>query len=63
MRVHVYKGDESTHQVFVEPSPGKGRPPVLLRGVTSENVVALVSPAVEAMRKPREPRKTPQGWT
>lgn len=61
MRVHIYKGVEGRHQVFVEPSPGKGRPPVLLRGITSGNVVSAVLPAVEAMRKPKAPRKTAEG--
>lgn len=60
MRVHVYKDDKGDLSAFVEPSPGKGRPPVLLQGITEENVVRRVLPAVEEMRGPRTPRKSTQ---
>ena len=56
MRVHVYKDDEGNLSVFVEPSPGKGRAPVLLRGVTAENVVEQLLPVIEAARKPKASR-------
>lgn len=57
MRVHIYKAADDTLSVFVQPSPGKGRPPVLLAGITSENVVQEVLPVVQELRKPKLPRE------
>lgn len=56
MRVHVYKHDDGDMSVLLEPSPGKGRPPVVLQGITSENVREKVLPQLAAMRAPKEPR-------
>lgn len=56
MRVHVYKEPGDTVSVFIEPSPGKGRPPVLLQGITPANVRGKILPELVAMRAPREPR-------
>lgn len=53
MRVRIYKDAEGSLSAFVEASPGKGRAPVLLLGVTPENVVAKVGPVIEAMRSPK----------
>ena len=54
MRVYVYKTEGPTMVVLVEASPGSGRAPVLLEGVTRENLVGKVLPVVESMRGPRE---------
>ena len=56
MRVHIYKDDAGDLSAFVEPSPGKGRPPILLQGITAENVIEKVLPAIETLRQPRAPR-------
>jgi hypothetical protein len=56
MRVHIYKDDAGKLSAFVEPSPGKGKAPLLLVGITPENVVEQVLPAVVAMRRPKVPR-------
>lgn len=57
MRVHVYKAIDGELSVLVQPSPGKGRPPVLLAGITSENVVEQVLPIVQELRKPKISRQ------
>lgn len=51
MRVTVYKRADGALAVFVEPSRGSGKPPVLLDGITAENVRARVLPVVTAMRR------------
>ena len=56
MRVRVYKTDEGELIALITPSPGKGKPPVLIRGITSTNVIDKVLPEVLAMRAPRSPR-------
>lgn len=56
MRVHIYKDDKGDLSAFVEPSPGKGRPPILVQGITPGNVVETVLPLITALRMPREPR-------
>lgn len=53
MKVSVYLGPGGALSVLVQPSPGKGRPPVMIPGVTLENLTSKVSPVVEAMRKPK----------
>ena len=53
MRVHVYKSEAGELSAFVEPSPGKGRPPVFLKGITPENVVKELLPVITEMRRPR----------
>lgn len=57
MRVHVYKHDEGRMVAVIEPTPGKGRPPVLVPGITTENVREKVLPEIVAMRAPRVPRQ------
>lgn len=57
MRVLVYKGEKGALSVFVVPSLGKGRAPVLIQAITPGNVAELVLPVILAMRKPREPRQ------
>lgn len=56
MRVHVYKHPEGPMSVLIEPSPGKGRPPILLEGITPANVRGKVLPELAAVRAPKEPR-------
>lgn len=53
MRVSVYKGDLGALSVLVEPSPGRGRVPVLLQGITEKTVVQAVGPVVRDMRGER----------
>ncbi len=53
MKVHVYQVDEGSFSVLVIPSLGKGRAPVLLQNVTSENLVAGVLPVIEDARRPK----------
>lgn len=58
MRVHVYKDAEGKLSAFVEPSPGKGRPPAFLKGITPANVVKELLPVITEMRRPRtDPRE------
>lgn len=61
MRVRVYVLEEGEMDVLVEASPGKGRSPILLKGITPENVVDQVGPVIEDMRRSREvqPRLLP----
>lgn len=61
MRVHVYKDDKGNLSALIEPSPGRGRAPVLLQGITEENVVREVLPVVEGLRGPRLPRPANAG--
>ena len=53
MRIHIYKEEEGRMSVLVEPSPGRGQPPVLLQNITEANVVGEVRPVVDALRRPR----------
>lgn len=53
MKVSVYKDAKGELSALIQASPGKGRPPMLLRGITLENVKSRVLPVVEAMRKPK----------
>jgi hypothetical protein len=53
MRVHVYLLEDGKMDALVEPSPGKGLSPVLVKGITRENVVDKVGPVVTEMRSPR----------
>lgn len=57
MRIHVYKQDDGGMSVLVEPSPGKGRPPVVITDITIWNAREKILPAVVAMRAPRVPRQ------
>ena len=56
MKVTVYATLEGEMSALVEASPGKGRAPVLLQGITPANVVESVKPVVEAMRRPKQPK-------
>lgn len=53
MKVSVYKGEGGVMDVLVEASIGKGRPPLLIQGITQENVIDKVLPVVNAMRRPK----------
>lgn len=53
MRVIIYRDDEGRMTAFVQPSPGKGRSPVYLDGITLESVVDLVLPVVMGLRRPK----------
>lgn len=46
MRVLVYKAKEGKQDVLVQPSLGQGKPPVLLKGLTRENLKQEVAKAV-----------------
>lgn len=58
MRVHVYKHNDGGMSVLIEPSAGKGRPPVVLQGITAANVRERVLPELVAARAPKEPRRS-----
>lgn len=51
VKVSVYKLEQGELAVLVQASPGKGRAPVLLQGITAENIVEKTLPVVVAMRK------------
>ena len=53
MRISVYKLDDGTMDVFLEPSVGARKSPVVLRGVTQENVVGAVLPLIRELRRSR----------
>lgn len=60
MRVSVYLVVDEDYQVLVESTPGKGRAPVLIQGVTRQNVVDRVRPVIDQLRRPRgEPVELP----
>ncbi|GAH45695.1 unnamed protein product [marine sediment metagenome] len=53
MKVSVYKLNEGGMSVLIQSTPGKGRSPVLLCGITPDNVVDQVLPVVRQMRRPK----------
>lgn len=53
MKVSVYKGLEGAMSVLVQASPGAGRTPVVIEGITRENIQEKVLPVVVAMRLPK----------
>jgi hypothetical protein len=59
MRVHIYLREDGLMDVLVESSPGRRRSPVLVQGVTQENVVDKVGPVVAQVRGPRETQPVP----
>lgn len=58
MRVHVYKDAKGNLSAMVEPAPGKGKIPVVVQGITAENVVEVIAPILEEMRRPKAPRSS-----
>lgn len=54
MKVSIYKLPDGSMDALVEASPGNGRAPVVLRGITPENVVEAVLPVVREMKGRRE---------
>lgn len=56
MRVSIYKLEDGTMSALIQASPGKRRSPVLIQGVTPEDLPGLVAPAVAELRRPREPK-------
>lgn len=58
MRVSVYKLEDGGLAVLVQSSPGKGRPPVMIGGVTLGNLTAKVLPVVKQLRKPKGEQTT-----
>lgn len=54
MRVSVYKLDDGRMDVLVEASPGSGKAPVVIQGVTQEDLVQRVGPVVDAQRGHRD---------
>lgn len=61
MRVSVYRLPEGKMSVLVEASTGRGLSPVMVEGVTSENVVHKVLPLVTQMRRPKTVEVPPAG--
>lgn len=61
MRIRVFKRDDGKMDVFVEPSPGKGKNPVFLERVTPENVAEEVLPVIIEMRRPKQQAQAPTG--
>ena len=53
MKVSIYKEEAGGFSVLVQASPGKGRSPVVLTGITKENIQEKVLPAVEVARRPK----------
>lgn len=53
MRVSVYKLEGGEMSALIQCSPGKGRSPALLEGITPENVVEKVLPLILEMRRPK----------
>lgn len=51
MRVWIHKLLDDTLSVLVQPSPGSRMSPVMIQGVTAENVVAQTLPVIEGMRR------------
>lgn len=56
MKVSVYKDEEGSLSVLVQASLGEARAPILVGGVTLENIQEKVLPVIEAIRAPRSPR-------
>lgn len=60
MRVSVYRLPDGSMDVMVEASPGSGKSPVLVQGVTQDNVIEAVHPLVVAQKGRRvEPETLP----
>lgn len=53
VKVSIYKAQEGEMAILVEASPGRGRAPVVLSGVTRENLTEKLEPVTEAMRRPK----------
>ena len=53
MKVSVYAREDGLMDVLLQASAGKGLPPVLVQGVTADNTVEKVGPAIDAMRRPK----------
>ena len=58
MKISIYKGREGVLSALVQASVGKGRPPVVLQGITRENVREKILPLVVKMRQPKEAEQT-----
>ncbi len=56
MRVSVYREDDGELSVLVQGSVGMGKVPVLLKGITAENIVERTSAVVVEMRRPKPAR-------
>lgn len=55
MKVSIFKLPDGSMDVLVEASVGSGKPPVLLQGVTEDDVVSRVRPVVDAQKGRRLP--------
>lgn len=53
MKVSVYKLEDGGVSVLVQASPGKGRSPVMVDGVTKANIREKVLPVITQLRAPR----------
>lgn len=53
MKVMIYKEFEGKMAVLVIASPGKGRPPVVLKDLAPGDVKGAVGPVITEMRRPR----------
>ena len=56
MKVSIYKHEDGKMSALVQASVGKGLPPVVIQGITPENVEEKIAATVAELRKPRAPR-------
>lgn len=52
VKVYVYKLENGRRDVLVEPTLGNGKAPVLLKEVTSEDILDRVLPVIVEARRP-----------
>lgn len=55
MKVSVYKSQEGALSVLVQASVGKGLAPIMIGGITLENLKGKVRPVIDAMRAGKKP--------
>jgi len=61
VKVSIYKLEDGDMAALVEATPGSRMSPVMVQGITPENVVSKVLPEVVALRRPKTPRPLPPG--
>lgn len=61
MKVRVYPEEGGTFSVLIEPSIGRGLPPVLLQGLTKADLKGKVSTEIIRLRRP-EVQPPPTGF-
>ncbi len=55
MKVSVYNEKGGTQAVLVEPSPGRGLPPVMVQGLNHQDLRSAVLAEVTRLRHPKWP--------